>query len=613
MSFWDRMEIERVMRRDHEREQRVAAGGKAGGKAKRRPFFVYHAGKVVELSFNAHKADIYYILDELAGVPDVYAVQNDFFSRRQIKSFKKARQLYVDLDHIKHFYGLDALQVACLVLAYCNDMSIPRPSFIMSTGVGICAVWRHTEVHCSSAWSLKDYELSDWNTAIEELTSVFDRRFVVDMNAKDVSRILRLAGTTNSKSGATVHPVYINGGDDAPEVHDFSTLSLAIKLAYASTKKVTPAEIVNRLAEPPEVPGLEPIELTPEQHKFKQTWLKQKAEKKRVRAAKVTQNTDAIEPFEFSEPVAPSVQVVPLIREREQRGAREREEERSMGAAFQLVEESGDWAEVAAEQIRRVGTKSPRYAGVLSDLYRLLRHRGGKLTARCDNWLFCATVCLGHGGYHGDALKAEVLKMRGLVSLDEDEALEFMSTTMNLAANMANGVMRPRPEGHVGSWDALYHLTNAAIRDRLSITEKELQIIPFMFIHRAAAADDTLYQREKKALARGQKTRPQSRVEKALEREARNAEIRKMAADGMTVRTIAEVLSVSVGTVSNALKSFSATPSEPAATRVQVVPLIRRGAAEREESGSAEETSPPSQANCCLDGGYQTARQQDSS
>lgn len=143
-------------------------------------------------------------LDSLAGQKDFYMSQNTFIFHRREENWLSLGALYLDYDNPMENYGLEPQQLAVELISLCDAEGIPRPSYIMSSGIGLNLVWLH-----SYRYRPKNREkigaLSRWKAVEAEL----HRRFAKngkkpDSAVKDVTRIFRIAGTVNSKNGATV-------------------------------------------------------------------------------------------------------------------------------------------------------------------------------------------------------------------------------------------------------------------------------------------------------------------------------------------------------------------------------------------------------------------------
>lgn len=515
VGFWQTLENDRVAKSHAAREARAAAGVKRlGGKARTKDYSQFRLGSMKERLLEKGD-DLDQILSKIAGIPDVYVNQNSFYKRRLVERFKEARHLYIDLDDLAENYGKTAPEVASDILAFCDRNSLPRPSFINSTGVGLCLVWRHTPIRWGDWQGL---QLEDWQDAMATVFEVFKLSFEPDPAAKDVTRIFRLCGTVNSKNGNVVHPIYIDGNEGDPTIYDFPELRECFAAA-ALAKIYAPMLLLKK-------PELEPeVTLLP----------KSKPEPKKPAAEPAIADLFAQTQVAIPAPPEPAKPVVADV-------------------------------DVGAIQKRQLALMTDyRYAAVLSDLYLLRQHRGGVPYGQRDQWLYLVTVCLAQGGLHGAAIDAEVAALAPVAGLSLKEAKSYMSATVSRANKFAKG-----------GDDHRYHAANHDIRLRLGVTERELQTIPFSTIHKDGSGKvDPAYEREKKALQRGQTKRPEAMQDRKAKAALRDAEIRNLYAAGMSQREIAQHLKCAKTTVSRALS--------PIQQGGPLVPLIvERGRDERE-------------------------------
>ncbi len=133
-------------------------------------------------------------------------------------------QCFVDLDYytVAKLEGLPADAVVDLVLARCEESNFPPPSIIVNSGRGLQLKWLHEPLPAAA--------LPRWDRTQQELVALF-RDLGGDPNARDASRVLRLAGTFNQKNQARAGVIYYTrqqGLSDAPERHTFDDLANAL-------------------------------------------------------------------------------------------------------------------------------------------------------------------------------------------------------------------------------------------------------------------------------------------------------------------------------------------------------------------------------------------------
>ena len=135
---------------------------------------------------------------------DAYIAQNEFFkpNRRAVNCWRLT-SCYVDLDTYKldSLYGRPAEALADRLLRQCEDAGIPPPSLVVYSGRGLQAKWLLERPVPRSA-------LPRWQALQDELGSRL-QPMGADLKALDASRVLRLVGTVNSRSGDVVRIVHL--------------------------------------------------------------------------------------------------------------------------------------------------------------------------------------------------------------------------------------------------------------------------------------------------------------------------------------------------------------------------------------------------------------------
>lgn len=144
------------------------------------------------------------LLKCLASGGDAYIAQNEFTkpNRRAINCWRLT-SLYIDLDTYK-VEGLQHRSAEALtdqLISRCVDAGIPPPSVVVSSGRGLQAKWL-------LATPLPGRAIPRWQLVQAELASMLDE-LGADHGALDASRVLRLVGSTNSKSGELVRTVHL--------------------------------------------------------------------------------------------------------------------------------------------------------------------------------------------------------------------------------------------------------------------------------------------------------------------------------------------------------------------------------------------------------------------
>jgi hypothetical protein len=143
------------------------------------------------------------MLPAYEGEKDVYISQNRFRGSRTVSRLAELSALYTDLDYYNcpNLAGMTPGEVLELAFEALAGAQIPSPSLAIATGRGLALVWRHTPV--------PKYVLPKWSYCQDCIFEVL-KHLGADAAAKDAARVLRLAGTYNSKSGTSVESIWEN-------------------------------------------------------------------------------------------------------------------------------------------------------------------------------------------------------------------------------------------------------------------------------------------------------------------------------------------------------------------------------------------------------------------
>lgn len=127
--------------------------------------------------------------------------------------------LFADLDTYRTpgLVGKTPEELAALLLIYCGQEGLPAPSIVLYSGRGLQAKWLLSA-------SVEAGGLVEWNQAQLALVRLLEP-FSADQAARDISRVLRLDRTVNTKSGERCRVVHVTGGLEAcPARYDFEEL-----------------------------------------------------------------------------------------------------------------------------------------------------------------------------------------------------------------------------------------------------------------------------------------------------------------------------------------------------------------------------------------------------
>lgn len=166
---------------------------------------------------------------------DNYISQGIFYRpNRRIVNLWSIGLCYVDLDtyKVKELQNIPTHAIIDLIFAYCELMNIPEPSLVIYSGNGIYLKWLFNKAVPKGA-------LPRWNAVQKKLVELF-KDFGADPQARDASRVLRIPGTTNTKTGLKVEIVI-----EKPDIrYDFEKFSRQILPLERPEKVIENAKIV---------------------------------------------------------------------------------------------------------------------------------------------------------------------------------------------------------------------------------------------------------------------------------------------------------------------------------------------------------------------------------
>lgn len=210
-----------------------------------------------------YRQDHFLVLDELeslSGAMDTYISANQFhMPKRYAERLSGITSIYFDIDNVEQKLGMSKKLAAAKLLKSFDDKRIPRPSVIMDSGNGLHVYFVFDTIQ-------NDSKAKKWKLIWTKIADIIDGTFrdacdaVVDRSVSDVARVLRLAGTVNSKNNKTVRPLYVTGDYVAPARISFNMLSDAVLdktdaqwKAQAEAKKN--AQLAKLVAEGKQVPA----------------------------------------------------------------------------------------------------------------------------------------------------------------------------------------------------------------------------------------------------------------------------------------------------------------------------------------------------------------------
>jgi hypothetical protein len=125
---------------------------------------------------------------------------------------------FIDLDTYRSpIAHLRDREVVEFVRTRCDEERVPDPSLMVASGRGYYAKWLFDKPIPRDA-------LPRWNAVQQRLIGAL-RDVGADAGARDVSRVLRVVGTTNEKTGERVRIMWSNDVDGAPVRYGFDKLA----------------------------------------------------------------------------------------------------------------------------------------------------------------------------------------------------------------------------------------------------------------------------------------------------------------------------------------------------------------------------------------------------
>jgi len=186
-------------------------------------------------------------IDDLVGKEKVYLTQASYIwgddkdknrHRTTANYLQGINVVFVDLDvyGVPELSGLSPEDVTGKVLSRCRLVKVPLP-LVISSGRGLYAYWvldKRLEVSADKVENVRA-----WKTVQNRLMGVL-RDFGVDPKVCDLTRVLRLVGTVNEKTGAVVRVIH----DDGKRFSLTALLSAVEKLpAYKPASVLRPSSL----------------------------------------------------------------------------------------------------------------------------------------------------------------------------------------------------------------------------------------------------------------------------------------------------------------------------------------------------------------------------------
>lgn len=174
--------------------------------------FSKHKGpkKTSQVSYRMEQLDE--VVSLVKNTPDVYISQASFaYASREKSALKNLGCAFIDIDCYNFGHTADE-EFQSLLLDKATCYGIPLPSYIIRSGRGLYLKWIFKK-------SISASNIYKWEALQNALVSLY-QAIGADMAARDVSRVLRVVGSTNSASGGACVETAWNGN----RTHDFDDL-----------------------------------------------------------------------------------------------------------------------------------------------------------------------------------------------------------------------------------------------------------------------------------------------------------------------------------------------------------------------------------------------------
>lgn len=145
--------------------------------------------------------------DVIAGLDlncDTWISQAEFSQQnRRVVNFLRVGLAWADIDYYNTQYaGSCPEKLAEQILWFCSVEGHPIPSVVIASGRGLQVKWLFTS-------PIPDRALVRWNALQKRICDIF-MIFGADVKSRDASRVLRLVGSRNTKSGEQCRIIYDN-------------------------------------------------------------------------------------------------------------------------------------------------------------------------------------------------------------------------------------------------------------------------------------------------------------------------------------------------------------------------------------------------------------------
>ena len=186
-----------------------------------------------------HMKQMPFIYENKQNLDDFYITQSVFDGKSRKKiNLKYFNHAWVDIDYynVPVLLGLSKDQVVGQIIDFIRDEAIPFPTSIIDSGKGIYL-----------KWAFSSYIQKQAGRKLEALNKALIKKFShfgADPVAFDVSRVLRVVGSINTKTGTAVRIIH-----QTSEFHDFEMFCDEVFEPYEASSEAKRCEVVSYKSE----------------------------------------------------------------------------------------------------------------------------------------------------------------------------------------------------------------------------------------------------------------------------------------------------------------------------------------------------------------------------
>lgn len=159
------------------------------------------AGKAISNQYHYTYPELLQEIEQYEGAKDIYVSVNTFYiPQRKSSNVRHFRALYVDLDVVKQT-NMTVDEAYNELMKRADEGIIPIPTIVNNSGNGLHVYWCIDDVPKKL--------MPVWQQMQDELFKKLND-LGADPQATDVSRVLRVPGTVNSKNNVVCTTLYIN-------------------------------------------------------------------------------------------------------------------------------------------------------------------------------------------------------------------------------------------------------------------------------------------------------------------------------------------------------------------------------------------------------------------